>query len=44
MPGAPGLNPLLDTSLFYLLVFFFRLQIYLKLGKKLHVATPKVLK
>jgi hypothetical protein len=22
-PGAPGLNPLLDTSLFYLLGFFF---------------------
>jgi hypothetical protein len=21
-PGAPGLNPLLDTSLFYLLVYF----------------------
>jgi hypothetical protein len=26
-PGVPGLNPLLDTSLFYLLVFFLRLQI-----------------
>ena len=41
----PGSNLLLDTSLFFLLGFFFdcRYRFYLKLGKKLHVATPKVL-
>jgi hypothetical protein len=39
--NAPGLNPLILSSRFF---FDCRYRFYLKLGKKLHVATAKVLK